>query len=121
MEQMELNAEIEAAGAEGSVLQAFSVEQDGIESYFERHRPKQPVVFDVKFKGVLKEKKTHVTVSTIEKGGSKDENEVYPANSTVQILQQQNHISKLISVTKCKSPRDIPVFEGDPLKFNIFM
>lgn len=41
MEQMDREAESEAAGAEVSVLQAFSAEQDGMESYFEKHELKQ--------------------------------------------------------------------------------
>lgn len=54
--QMELNAEIEAAGAEVSVLQTFSAEQDGMESYFEKHQPKQTVDLDTRFKDSTRKK-----------------------------------------------------------------
>lgn len=57
MEQMELNAEIEATGAEVSVLQTFSAEQDEMESYFEKHQPKQTVDLDARFKDSTRKKK----------------------------------------------------------------
>lgn len=38
MEQMDLETEIEAAEAEMVVLQAFSAEQDGMDSYFEKRK-----------------------------------------------------------------------------------
>lgn len=51
MEQMDLEGEIEAAGAELFVLQAFSTEQDGMESYVEKHKLKQTNVNpDARFK-----------------------------------------------------------------------
>lgn len=57
IKQMELNAEIEAAGAEVSVLQTFSAEQDGMESYFEKHQPKQTVDLDTRFKDSTRKKR----------------------------------------------------------------
>lgn len=61
----------------------------------------------------------------MERSGQEDENVVHAAdNSTLQILQKQNQISELLLQQQMSSqlpPREIPVFEGDPLKFKMFM
>lgn len=111
---MGLETAIEAAGAEVSVLQAFSAEQDGMESYVEKHELKQTNVNpDARFKELTENKTLHVSVSRVERSGKEDENVVHAANSTLQILQKQNQISELLLQQQRSSqlpPREIPVF-----------
>lgn len=85
---MELNPEIAGTGAKVSVLQAFSVKEDGTESYFEKHQPNQTVDLETKCHDSTREETAHMPASSVKRNESKDENVVYPANSTLQFLQQ---------------------------------
>lgn len=117
LEQVEMDAEIEASDAELAVLQTFS-DQDGMESYIEKQKSKEsPNVSEAKF-----EKSTRLMsnkgLSTANVAHAVDD------NSTQQILQRQNEISELLLQQHKASqlpPRQLPVFEGDPLKFKMFM
>lgn len=70
-------------------------------------------------------KTAHASVSRVELNEQEDENIVYAAdNSTLPVLQKHNQISELLLHQQRASqlpPREIPAFEGDPLKFRMLM
>ncbi len=143
LEKSKLEAEIEAAGAELAVLRAFAenAEKDGMESYFEKERIQLPgkrqapvVSMETEHLPAIRRERErpdarhtisaptqplHVAMEQRHEAGNT------PAtNSTFQILQRQNEISELLIKQQNASqlpPREILVFDGDPLKFNLFM
>ncbi|XP_062417298.1 uncharacterized protein LOC134126995 [Pungitius pungitius] len=117
LEEVEMDAEIEASDAELAVLQTFS-DQDGMESYFEKQKSKEsPDISEAKFENLRL--MSNKSLSTANVAHAVDD------NSTRQILQRQNEISELLLLQQHKAsqlpPRELPVFEGDSLKFKMFM
>lgn len=56
-----------------SVLQAFSAEQDGMESYVEKHKLKQTNINpDARFRELTENKALHVSVSRVERSGKEE-------------------------------------------------
>ncbi len=92
---MENDTELAASGAELTILQAFSA-QDGMESYFEKQRPKEitVVIPDAK----LKESTTSMENKNVPVTRLETTENVTDAvdKSTLQILQRQNEISELL-------------------------
>ncbi len=92
---MENDTELAASGAELAILQAFSA-QDGMESCFEKQRPKEitVVIPDAK----LKESTTSMENKNVPVTRLETTENVTDAvdKSTLQILQRQNEISELL-------------------------
>lgn len=129
---MELEAEIKAANAELSVLEQHS---DGMNSYISKARknlatptnelkPQETQVNPVIRAKILQ---ARTLTPTVHKAVEETENP--PAqlpeqnNFLIQFLQKQNDISDLlIQQNAAQLPaREIPIFDGDPLKFKVFI
>ena len=142
MEQMDLDGEIKAADAELEVLQTFA-DGDGMSSYVRKQRPKEtgvssePYVLmpaNVVGPGAIPKQRTpavdnNYLLGTRAKPNTTAKTDNVASRPTIddsplQILQRQNEISRLLMEQQRASqlpPREIPVFDGDPLKFKMFM
>lgn len=136
--------EIEASDAELAVLKTYS-DQDGMDSYFERAKestelpgerqasvlPVEPGHLPAARREILKERPNgtntpaqHETIPVTRRQKTGTIVQAINDNSTFQILQKQNEMSELL-IEKQRGGqlplREIPVFDGDHLKFNLFM
>lgn len=147
LEKMKVETEIKASDAEIAVLRAFA-EQDGMESYFEKAKARtllpgeRQASVDSQYLPAVRREMSDAqsngtnTPAQIEIPAQiqtipvtreqRNETAIHATNNnpTFQILQRQNEISELLIKQQNASqlpPREIPVFDGDPLKFSLFM
>ncbi len=139
-EQMDIDAKIAASNAKLSVLKDFeqgadSIVTDGMESYVNKQSKsttvslhpdvkKQPMTALESRKGVTSQPRaSHHSQRNVSSRSRIPGSSDGGFDSTQNVLQKQREITELL-IQHQKShhlpPREIPVFEGDPLQFSLF-
>lgn len=128
IEQVELEAELKAADAEIAALEQYG---DGMNSYLSKSKKKKGTPAVTPKDAILQ---TNV-VAPPSVPPSKQETQNLPvhlptnlpvdnSNLLVQFLQKQNNISDLLIKQQKAAQlpaREIPIFDGDPLKYTVFI